>query len=151
MSPLGRHSGSALFASASISSDAGKYQRRPFVPRTSTAVILTPTGDALMDLSSASSSQTRQRKVEPRPTFGGSGGLPSPEHTSNTTSIRCRSTTGWSHACSSDFLDSHNVDKRGMVAPQAGLGHVAVRVQSHAMTVASPPPCVFGSRNLGYK
>ena len=28
----------------------------------------------------------------------------------------------------------------GIFAPQAGLGHFTVRAQSHAMTVASPPP-----------
>ncbi|PDW04124.1 hypothetical protein CJ255_05380 [Candidatus Viridilinea mediisalina] len=51
-----------------------------------------------------------------------------------------RSITGATHASLPFFFDKANERTSGIWAPQAGLGHVTVRAQSHAITVASPPP-----------
>ena len=47
------------------------------------------------------------------------------------------------------LVASKNERTMGICAPHAGLGHRTVRAQSQAMTVASPPPCSFGSFTLG--
>ncbi|RLB31021.1 MAG: hypothetical protein DRH20_16135 [Deltaproteobacteria bacterium] len=59
------------------------------------------------------------------------------------------STTGSTHACLPFFFDSQKERTSGIWAPQAGLGHFTVLAHSHAMTVASPPPCSSGSLILG--
>ena len=54
------------------------------------------------------------------------------------------------HPCfvAPSFLDNTNVLASGISQPQAGLGHLTVRAQIHAMTVASPPQ-VHGVFYLG--
>ena len=59
------------------------------------------------------------------------------------------STCGFTHASLPFFFESQNELTKGICAPQAGLGHVTVRAQSQAITVASPPPYSFGNVTLG--
>jgi len=49
------------------------------------------------------------------------------------------STEGSTHASFPFFVDSTNLLVSGIIAPQAGLGHLTVRAHIHAMTVASLP------------
>src|SRR5262245_33924488 len=72
-----------------------------------------------------------------RPTVPSIGGPPAPKQTSNRTVLP--SATGWTHASLPFLLLSQNERTSGIVAPQAGLGHVTVRAQIHAITVACDP------------
>src|SRR5579884_3325697 len=98
---------------------------------------------------SAVSPHTRQRNFAPRPTFGGSGAVPLPVLTSKRTVFRFASTMGSTHAFLLGLVESQKECTSGICAPQAGFGHFTVRAQSHAITVASPPPYSFGSLTLG--
>ena len=60
------------------------------------------------------------------------------------------STTGSTHAFLPALVESQNDRTSGTCAPlAAGLGLATVRAHSHAITVASPPPCSLGSFTLG--
>src|SRR6266536_4192641 len=72
-------------------------------------------------------------------------GAPRPYFTSKLTAFAFRSIIGLAHASFSFLVESQNLLTNGICAPQAGLGHVTVRAQSQAITVASPPPYSFGS------
>src|SRR5947209_1336826 len=78
-----------------------------------------------------------------------SGAVPSPVRTSKRTVLAVRSTTGSTQAFLPGLVESQNERTRGIRAPQAGLGQITVRAHSQAMTVASPPPCSFGSLTFG--
>ena len=58
------------------------------------------------------------------------------------------STTGSTQARFPFFFDSQKELTSGIWAPQAGLGHLTVRAQSQAITVALPPPCSLGFREF---
>jgi hypothetical protein len=49
------------------------------------------------------------------------------------------------------FFDNAKDRAKGIWHSQAGLEHLTVRAQNHAITNASPPPFSDGSFTLGYK
>src|SRR4051812_20804436 len=78
-------------------------------------------------------------------------GPPSPDRTSNRTVLACLSTIGSIHVFFPGFVDTQNDLTRGILARQPGFGLSTVLAHSQAMTVASPPPCSFGSFTFGYR
>src|SRR5690349_19874857 len=106
---------------------------------------------SLMCCSGAICLHARQRNSAPLPTFGGSSGPRLPELIVNSIDggVTLRFTVGSTHACFPAFFDNQNELTSGICAPHAGLGQITVRAQSHAITVASPPPCSLGSVTFG--
>src|SRR5947209_7459947 len=72
-----------------------------------------------------------------------------PRRTSKYTVFASWFTIGTIHASLPLCIESVHLLVRGICAPHAGLGHVTVRAQSQAITVASPPPYSFGSCTFG--
>src|SRR5262245_45448606 len=74
-----------------------------------------------------------------------------PRRITNVHRFRARSTLGSAHALGPVFfVDSQKDDTKGTCAPlQAGFGLATVLAQSHATTVALPPPDSFGSFTSG--
>src|SRR5260370_35228677 len=77
-------------------------------------------------------------------------GAPAPCRTSKRTVFIARSTTGSTHVSLPFLVENAHLLVSGICALHAGFGHLAVRAHTQARTVASPPPCSFGSSRLGY-